>query len=401
MKLTANAVKTLTSDKSDAIFFDDELKGFGYRVRVGAGGKVLRSWIVQYRHRLGHRRMTVGSAAALTAEQARGKAKELLAKVALGDDPQGDRRGRRDKDRLTLRFVIDEFLAAKTAKLRPTTLREIRRYFTGPYFRKLHGMPIDRVSRRDVALCLSAIEREHGPIVRAVARAKANSLFVWAMRQGVTEHNPVIGTEPPERSAPRERVLSDAELADIWRACGDDDHGRIVRLLILLGTRRAEIGGMRWSEIDLDAGTWTLPKDRSKNKREHTLPLPATALAIIRSVPMRATRNCLFGQRSGAGFMGWDEGKAALDARSAVRNWVVHDIRRTFSTRLHDLGVLPHIVEQLLNHQAHRAGAARNYNWSKYEPQVRTALSMWEDHIRILIEGSERRVLAFPPQNSA
>ena len=117
MKLTANAVKTLTSDKSDAIFFDDELKGFGYRVRVGAGGKVLRSWIVQYRHRLGHRRMTVGSAAALTAEQARGKAKELLAKVALGDDPQGDRRGRSDKDRLTLRFVIDEFLAAKTAKL--------------------------------------------------------------------------------------------------------------------------------------------------------------------------------------------------------------------------------------------------------------------------------------------
>jgi len=302
MKLTANAVKALTSDKADAIFFDDELKGFGYRVRVGAGGKVLRSWIVQYRHGLGHRRMTVGSAVALTAEQARGKAKKLLAKVALGDDPQGDRRGRRDKDRLTLRFVIDEFLAAKTAKLRPTTLREIRRYFTGPYFRKLHGMPIDRVSRRDVALCLSAIEREHGPIVRAVARAKANSLFVWAMRQGVTEHNPVIGTEPPERSAPRERVLSDAELADIWRACGDDDHGRIVRLLILLGARRAEIGGMRWSEINLGAGTWTLPKERSKNKREHTLPLPATALAIIRSVPMRATRDCLFGQRSGAGF---------------------------------------------------------------------------------------------------
>src|SRR5262249_57453820 len=110
MKLTANAVKALTCDKADAIFFDDELKGFGYRVRVCAGGKVLRSWIVQYRHGLGHRRMTVGSAVALTAEQARGKAKELLAKVALGDDPQGDRRGRRDKHPLTLPLALHQFL---------------------------------------------------------------------------------------------------------------------------------------------------------------------------------------------------------------------------------------------------------------------------------------------------
>jgi integrase len=73
----------------------------------------------------------------------------------------------------------------------------------------------------------------------------------------------------------------------VWLACGDDDYGRIVKLLILTGCRREEIGGVRWSEIDLDKGTLTIPAERAKNGRAHTLPLPAMALDIIRSIPQR------------------------------------------------------------------------------------------------------------------
>ena len=79
-----------------------------------------------------------------------------------------------------------------------------------------------------------------------------SALFAWALTQGLTEANPVIGTLAPKGGKPRERVLSDAELAAIWRACGDDDHGRCIRLLILTGCRRQEIGGMAWSEIDIE-----------------------------------------------------------------------------------------------------------------------------------------------------
>src|SRR5262249_38504252 len=97
------------------------------------------------------------------------------------------------------------------------------------------------------------------------------------------------------------------------------------------------------------------------------------------------------------GFTGWPKGKAKLDAESGVtKKWVVHDLRRTVSTRLHDLGVQPHIVEQILNHvSGHKAGDAGRYNRSVYEREGRAALATWHDHLRALIEGGERRVLNF------
>ena len=75
-------------------------------------------------------------------------------------------------------------------------------------------------------------------------------MFAWAIGEGLCEANPVDGTNKASEDKPRERVLSDAELAAIWKAAPDNDYGRIVRLLMLTAQRREEIGGLRWSEID-------------------------------------------------------------------------------------------------------------------------------------------------------
>jgi integrase len=147
-------------------------------------------------------------------------------------------------------------------------------------------------------------------------------------------------------------VLSNAELVAVWNACdGDDDYGHIVRLLILTGARRQEIGGMQWTEFD-PVGNWTLPAARSKNKRQHVVALPPAALAIIVAVPRRADREHLFGDRSVCGFVRWAEGKRLADRRlgNSVKSWRLHDIRRTVATRLADIGIEPHIIEALLNH---------------------------------------------------
>jgi integrase len=397
MKLDSKSVSALKLDgKTDAIHFDDEMPGFGYRLRLGADGKVLRSWVVQYRRAGATRRITLGAAAVLGAEQARGMAKKLLAKVALGEDPQADRIDRRGKDRVNVRSMVDEYLAARQAEVRPRTFRELKRYLTGSVFKPLHGMPVDTVTRKDVAARLVAITREHGSIVAAKARATLGTFFTWCMRMGVVEHNPIIGTIQPRGSAPRERTLSDDELAAIWRACKDDDYGRIVRLMILLGARRQEIGGICFKEFGPERATWTLPAARSKNKRAHTLPLMPMARGIIEGVPHMVSRNHLFGERSSGGFSTWGRYKDALDARSGVREWTLHDIRRTLSTRLHDLGVAPHVVEQILNHQGHRGQVGGTYNKSFYEREVRGALALWEDRVRSIVEGGERKVLHMP-----
>ena len=178
--------------------------------------------------------------------------------------------------------------------------------------------------------------------------------------------------------------------------------GRVVKLLMLLGQRRTEVGGMAWSELDLEHGTWTIPARRSKNHRAHTLPLPPLALRIIiAAVPRVVGRDTLFGDRADSGLTGWARPKAALDARlgDRVKPWTLHDLRRSRATRLCDLGTAPHVVEQILNHQSgHRAGIVGIYNRSSYEREVKIALAMWSDHIRALVQGGEREVVALPRQ---
>jgi integrase len=401
MKLTAKSIAALTlpAGKDDVIHFDDAVPGFGFRLRRGGGGKMLRSWICQYRRAGATRRVLIGNAEVVGAEQARLQAKKILGAVAMGQDPSADRASRRDKDRASLRALIEEFLAAKERKLRPRSFVEVKRYLTTGYFKPLHSLPIDQISRRDVSARVVAIARESGAPTAARAKGALSNLFVWAMQMGLCEQNPTIGSAQPEEGKPRERVLAGEELAAIWRACGNDEYGKIIKLLILTGCRRAEIGDLHWSELDdpEQPSSFTIPASRSKNKRPHTLPVMPMIREIITGVPKMATRDQLFGQRS-HGFTAWHDGKPALDARSGVANWVVHDIRRTVATRMADLGVQPHIVEAVLNHfGGHRAGSAGIYNKSPYANEVRNALATWHDHLRTIIAGGERVVLNFAP----
>ena len=156
---------------------------------------------------------------------------------------------------------------------------------------------------------------------------------------------------------------------------------------------------MRHSELDADKSTWTLPAERSKNGRAHTLPLPAAAWDIINGVPRMVGRDQLFGVRAGRGFSAWAQGKAGLDRQlgDAGAPFQLHDLRRSVATRMADLGLQPHVIEQILNHQSgHKRGPAGIYNRSSYERDVRAALALWADHIRSIVDGGERKVLLMP-----
>src|SRR5262249_52908513 len=160
---------------------------------------------------------------------------------------------------------------------------------------------------------------------------------------------------------------TDKELATLWNSLPDNDYGRIVRLLILTGCRRDEIGSLRWSEIDRDARLIALPGERTKNGRIHDVPLSKAALEIIDATPRRVDRDFVFGEGKG-GFSGWSKAKAALDTQLNLKPWRLHDLRRTASTRMADAGVQPHIIEAVLNHiSGHKAGVAGVYNRSTYE----------------------------------
>ena len=392
MKFTTITVAglDLPSGKADHIAWDDDLPGFGLRLRRGKDGP-RRSWVCQYRAS-GRSRRHCWPFERLSLPQAREAAKQILARVVLGADPQGEDAIARAQSTRSFRSIVESYLAARQSDWRPETRRINKLYLTGPYFKTLHPLGLDQIDRAAVAACLAAIGRKHGNSPAAAARRSLNAFLGWAVAEGLLAVNPCLGTRKPEAAKSRERVLTDSELTAVWRAVGDDDFGRIVRLLVLLGGRRQEVGGMRWSEFDFGAGTWGLPAERAKNRHALTLALPAAALEIVRSAPRRDGRDLVFGIFGRQGFTCWSEGKAALDRRlgGKVAAFVLHDLRRTTATGMADIGIAPHIIEAVLNHRSgHRAGVAGVYNRSSYTRATEAALARWADHVLALVEGRE------------
>lgn len=414
MKLTKTSVAAfkLPAGKTDHIEFDDDMPGFGLRVRAGG----TRVWIVQYKIGAKQRRKTIGTIATLNPAAARKLAGEELAKVKLGEDPQATKFAARAKAKVTLGAVIESYLNAQKPRLRPKTFDETERYLQ-KVWKPLHGLQFHQIERRNVAAELRQIVDDGKPIKAARARAALSMLFAWAIGEGYADQNAVIGTNKPDQEIkPRDRVLSDGELAEIWKACGTDDYGRIIKLLMLTGQRRDEVGAMAKSELDRQQGTWTIPAARAKNKREHSISLPQFAWSLVEQQIERrpSEADVLFGL-GGNGYGGWSKSKAELDERiTAARKkatrgkvqlmppWVVHDLRRTVATRMADLGVLPHVIEALLNHiSGHKSGVAGIYNRSSYEREVRTALALWADHIRAIIAGEPSKVVSIEKAKSS
>jgi integrase len=281
--------------------------------------------------------------------------------------------------------------------LRPRSFDQVEHHLD-VHAHPLHSMPVAVIDRRTVATRLDEIVESTGATTSNRVRASLSAYFGWLMGKGLLDNNPVIGIDKAPEKA-RERVLADDELVEIWRALEDDQFGVIVKLLALTGQRRNEVGDLCWSEVDLTNAMIRLPGARTKNKVAHDVPLSPPALAILEAQPRRnnpdgTLRDLVFGFGRG-GYNDWSKRKIALDQRITTSRgkplpaWRLHDLRRTMSTVMHDrLGVLPHVVEAVLNHTGgHKAGTAGVYNKASYAAEKRIALDKWSEHIDALISG--------------
>ena len=398
LKLTQRKLPTLVlpAGKAEVIHFDEDLPGFGLRLRGNA-----KTFVVQYKIGPQHRRMTIGSTAQLSLEQARNEARKIQAKVRLGEDPASEKQEAVAAlaDRFEAR--MRDYLTQQKSKLRPSSYHRTEAHFLD-HWKPLHTLPITRIDRQTVVARLDNLVADRGPAAADRARAVLSAFFTWAMKKGIVEANPVAVTERPynPKTKARKRVLSESELIQVWHAAGAGSYGTIVKLLILTGARREEIGQLRWSEVDFAGRVIRLPAERVKNGEAHDLPLSDPAIALLRAMPVLAGRDPIFG--SGAKGLGaYSILKQQLDARVAAGNdqplvpWVIHDLRRSAATHMAELGIQPHIIEAILNHvSGHKAGVAGTYNRASYDREKRQALDRWAAHLMALVEGRASNVVA-------
>jgi len=358
---------TVTSiAKLDGWLWDTWVTGFGARRQTNG-----TFFYVRYRHNGQQTVRSIGRLGPWTPDTARTKAKELLGKVAGGNDPFAQALAGEG-----FPVAVERYLQHKRGSLKPSSFHETERYLrksSAP----LHKLRLDRIDRRKIAAVLGEIGTASGPIARNRARSALSGFFAWCVAEGLLDTNPVMGTAKANENGGRERVLTRDELRQLWRGLGDDRFDDVVRLLLLTGQRRNEISMLQWREVDLANKQIVLPGSRTKNGRQHELPLSAQALAIIDRQPRRNSSDFVLGNK---GFRGWHRSKTALDQRIGIAPWTLHDLRRTAATQMAELGVLPHVVEQVLNHvSGHKAGVAGVYNRSKMTDAVREALQRWAD----------------------
>lgn len=364
----------------DVVHWDIDLAGFGLRIlKSGA-----RSWVVRYRLGKRQRVVTLGKINALSPAQARAKAGEILAKARLGQDSQAEIASKKLSMGVLLKDLIDVYIDRHVeGTQRARTQTETKRHLL-KHWKPLHRTALSCVSHQLVAEHLAKIEQSSGTVARNRTRSTLSRLFTWAMEEGLAEQNPVVGTAKRKEQS-RERVLSRNELRAIWSATEETSgHSDIVRLLILTGQRRQEVGGLRWQELNFNGKLWIIPSERTKNRRVHSVPLSPLTLDILGRRVGEVDREFVFGYRDGP-FSGWSRAKRRLDEKSGVTNWTLHDLRRTFVTEMAEIGVQPHVIEAIVNHTSgHKAGIAGVYNKATYADEKRAALNQWSDEIENL-----------------
>jgi integrase len=359
-KVTISSVSKL-----EGWLWDTHCVGFGARRQTNGV-----FYYVRYRHLGAQIVRSIGRHGALTPDTARAKARQLLGVVAGGTDPFAQRVGD------GFGAALDRYLDRRRASLKPNSFTELERYLRN-YSAPLHRLRLGEIDRRKIAALLGEIETASGPVSRNRARSAMSSFFGWCVAEGLLDTNPVTGTAKADEGGSRERVLTPSELKKLAEGLGTDPFSQIVRLLLLTGQRRNEIGHLRWAEIDLAAKVIVLPPERTKNGRLHELPLSRQALAILERLPRRNSSDFLF---SKPGFNDWDRVKDQLDQRLDLAPWRLHDLRRTCATGMAELGVQPHIIEAVLNHvSGHKGGGAGVYNRATYAEPMREALQRWAD----------------------
>lgn len=375
----------------------------GLRLIVQPSGR--KSWAVRTRVHGKTAKITVGPWPAYQLKEAREKAGDILKSASRGEDP---RRLMEAEQANTVEAVVADWLKKDQAGNRSRD--ETRRLFEREVLPRWRGRPITTITRRD---CIEIIDKmaERAPTYARRLHAHLHRLFRWLVGRAVIEASPMADLPKPGAERPRDRVLTDAELVEVWNAA--EKLGwpfqHIIRLLVLTGARRAEIGELLWPEVDEDV--IRLSADRTKTGEPRLVPLSGPAKEIMVELrekhtvtPVKGAPPHVFTVTARTPVSGWSRAKTLIDKNilnareealgkdaQPMPEWRLHDLRRTVATGLQRLGFRLEVIEAVLGHiSGSRAGVVGVYQRHAFEDEKRRALDAWASYVNRLTEGEDK-----------
>ncbi|MFN7984394.1 MAG: tyrosine-type recombinase/integrase [Vicinamibacterales bacterium] len=392
--LTARFVDTVKPTPGKRIeYVDREVPGLALRVMPTG----IKSWTVRYRHRSRLRRLTLGSVTAVSLSQARDRARDELHGVSHGADPASVKQASRKAETFE---ELAAFYMERWAKPRKRSWKAddnlIRRRILPSWRRRA----IADITRRDVRDMVQSVADAGAPVVANRVAALLSKMFSVALDWDLVTVNPAVRIPRPAVERARDRVLNEDEIRVLWAAFDRlaPPMAAFYKLRFLTAQRGGEVASMRWADVDLDGGWWTVPASQSKNKLAHRVPLNGSAVTLLAerlacahpdSALVLEAHYC----RAGAGARGKRQ-QAAAAASFPLVDFRGHDLRRTAASFMASGGVPRLTISKILNHVEH--GVTKVYDRHSYDPEKRQALEWWDRRLSAIVEGVESRLIRFP-----
>jgi integrase len=373
-----------------------------------------RSWCLQYRStQTGERRrFKLGDADSMTVTQARAAARTMLAQNQLGNDPVVTAKAAEQAravadDAATFGDLVEHYKTHARANSRASTLYSNTRIIET----KLQGWMSRKatdIKSSDVAALYDSIYAAGHGVMANRTLALVSKIFNLAIGRGVVEVNPTLKFPRTSREVRRERVLSDTELRRLWDVLNALVAAKkmptkiavFFRIAILTGQRAREVLGMTRAELDFDRAIWTLPSGRTKNRREHVVPLTRQVMDLIDII--KSDSQFIFPNTSGnKAIFDYEFYLPAIREAAELDDFRFHDLRRTATTGMAGLGVDDRTLDRVTNHTVRGVSqVAATYNRHGYEDEKRAALTLWANHVDTII-APEPAALRLVPQRAS
>jgi integrase len=390
--------------KSEAVLWDNAVTGWGLRVR--ATGSC--SWVLVYRKRGGGRkepvrRVTLGSWPTLALDSARAAAKAMVGEIALKKDPAMELRDERNRERRIVSRALDDYersLHRRRIVNVKAVMSTLRRGLA-----PLINHEIDTLTRKDLMTQIEALENAGKSGAAQDLRSHSRAWLEWCVARGLVQFNVLAGLRRA-RSSRAERLgdenkgkaLRDYEIAALWNSAATlGPFGGLIRLGLVTGMRRNELGKLRWSDVRDDR--IVLAAHATKTGTQHEIPVTATTRAVL-SAQAKTTSDLVFpSSRTGAQMRGWTSLVNSAVSASGVP-FKLHDLRRTTRTLLSRLGVDEPTAELCIGHV--RRGLVATYNFDNAWAARVDAFERVSAHIAAVIGSSkEPGVVALPTRAPA
>ncbi|MDE1476423.1 tyrosine-type recombinase/integrase [Xenorhabdus bovienii] len=394
-KLSDKKLKILHGRESDKIeFFAD---GAGLSAKASKVGGV--SWVFTYRldgKKLN--RLTIGRYPDTSLKQAREARDKCRSWLASGKDPK-----------LQLNLTMQE-------SLKPVTVKEAIEYWVENYGRdnrtnidryvaqlKKHiypdigSMALTDCETRYWLKCFDKVKKK-SPVAAGYIFQMCKQALKFCRVRKFAISNALDDLTIPDvgkKQKKGDRVLTDNELGQLWKSLNTDIYlpyySNLLRILIVFGCRSQEVRLSKLPEWDFDSMLWTVPKENSKSGERITRPIPESLKPFLEKLIYQNHKSGYLLGELKKNVSVSQYGRNTWRRLGNVEKWTLHDLRRTLATKMNDMGIAPHVVEQLLGHAL--PGIMAIYNKSQYLPEKLDALNKWCERLDVLAGNYENVVI--------